>query len=146
MGGKTMIKKLSFVTLFILLVSAPSSYAKEKTPAQMVEAFFHLIEKGQISPAYDQLLENSSIPTSKPQAVQLLKTQTQNALTLYGNILGVEKIHEEKIGQSIVRLVYVLKLDVVPTSWEFYFYKPKNIWFLANITFNDQFNGLESRQ
>jgi hypothetical protein len=141
-----MIKKLSIATLLILLVSASTSFAAEKTPAQMAETFFQMVGKGQISQAYDQLFENSSIPTSKPQAVQLLKTQTQNALILYGNILGVEKIHEEKIGQSIIRLVYVLKLDVCPTAWQFYFYKPKNVWFLADITFNDQFNLLESKQ
>jgi hypothetical protein len=141
-----MIKKLSIIALLILLVSASTSYADDKTPIQMAETFFQTVEKGQISLAYDQLFVNSSIPTSKPQAVQLLKTQTQNALTLYGNILGVEKIHEEKIGKSIIRLVYVLKLDVVPTAWEFYFYKPKNIWFLADITFNDQFNLLGSTQ
>jgi hypothetical protein len=145
-GEKTMIKKLSIAALLFLFVSVPSSYAEQQSPAQMVETFFGMIQKGQISQAYDQLLVNSSIPASKPQAVQLLKTQTQNALTLYGNILGIDKIHEEHFGQSIVRLVYVLKLDVVPTAWEFYFYKPKSVWFLANITFNDQFNGLESKK
>ena len=140
-----MMKKLSIVALLILLVSASISFADDKTPAQMAETFFQTIEKGQVSLAYDQLFVNSSIPASKPQAVQLLKTQTQTALSLYGNILGVEKIYEEKIGQSIIRLVYVLKLDVSPTSWEFYFYKPKNVWFLADITFNDQFNLLERK-
>ena len=141
-----MIKKLSITALLFLFVSVPTSFAGQQSPAQMVETFFGMIQQGKISQAYDQLLVNSSIPTSKPQAVQLLKTQTQNALTLYGNILGVDKIHEEQVGKSIVRLVYVLKLEVVPTAWEFYFYKPKSVWFLANITFNDQFNGLESKK
>jgi hypothetical protein len=140
-----MLKKLLSI-VFILFVSASISYAGQQNPAQMVETFFGMIQKGQISQAYDQLFVNSSIPTSKPQAVQLLKTQTASGLPLYGNILGFEKIHEEKIGQSIIRLVYVLKLDLVPTAWEFYFYKPKSIWFLANITFNDQFDALESKQ
>lgn len=141
-----MIKRLFISTLFILVVSVSISYAKQQAPVQMVETFFEMIQKGQISQAYDHLFVNSSIPTSKPQAVQLLKTQTKSGLPLYGNILGYEKIHEEKIGQSIIRLVYVLKLDLVPTTWEFYFYKPKSTWFLANIMFNDQFNLLESKK
>ncbi len=141
-----MIKKLSVAALLILFVSASTSFAEQQTPAQMVETFFGMIQKGQISQAYDQLLINSSIPASKPQAVQLLKTQTQNAMTLYGKMLGFEKIHEEQMGESVVRLVYLLKLDLVPTTWEFYFYKPKSVWFLASITFNDQFNGLESKK
>jgi hypothetical protein len=141
-----MIKKLSIIALLILLVSASTSYADDNTPVQMAETFFQTVEKGQISLAYDQLFVNSSIPTSKPQAVQLLKTQTQTAMTLYGNILSVEKIHEEHFGQSIVRLVYVLKFNAVPTAWEFYFYKPKNTWFMVDITFNDQFDLLVSKQ
>lgn len=141
-----MIKKFFIFILFILFVSVSTTYAKQQNPSQMVENFFKMIQKGQINQAYDQLLANSSIPTSKPQAVQLLKTQTASGLPLYGNILGFEKIHGEKIGQSIIRLVYVLKLDLVPTAWEFYFYKPKSVWFLANIMFNDQFNLLESKK
>jgi hypothetical protein len=141
-----MIKKLSIAALFVLFVSASTSFAEQQTPVQMVETFFGMIQKGQISQAYDQLLKNSSIPASKPQAVQLLKTQTQNAMTLYGTMLGFEKIYEEQMGKSVVRLVYLLKLDLVPTTWEFYFYKPKSVWFLASITFNDQFNGLESKK
>ena len=45
-------------------------------------------------------------------------------------------------GQALVRLVYVLKSDKLATVWEFYFYKPQASWFLANLNFNDQFNGL----
>jgi hypothetical protein len=141
-----MIKKLSITILLILFVSVSISYAKQQGPTQMVEAFFAMLQKGKISEAYDLLLQGSSIPTSKPQAVQLLKTQTASGLPLYGSILGVEKIHEERIGQSIIRLVYVLKSELAPTAWEFYFYKPKSNWFLANITFNDQFQLFESKQ
>jgi hypothetical protein len=141
-----MMKKLSIVALLILLVSASTSYADDNTPAQMAETFFQTVEKGQVSLAYDQLFVNSSIPASKPQAVQLLKTQTQTAMTLYGKILAVEKIREEHFGQSIVRLVYILKFNAVPTTWEFYFYKPKNTWFMVDITFNDQFDLLVSKQ
>jgi hypothetical protein len=67
-------------------------------------------------------------------------------MTLYGKILAVEKIREEHFGQSIVRLVYILKFNAVPTTWEFYFYKPKNTWFMVDITFNDQFDLLVSKQ
>ena len=76
----------------------------------------------------------------------MIKRQTESSLPIYGNILGVEKIREENVGTSILRLVYVLKLEKAPIVWEFYFYKPKADWFLGNIIFNDQFSLLRALQ
>lgn len=141
-----MIKKLSVLILLILFISASVAYSKEQSPTQEVENFFQMVQDGKINEAYDQLLKGSSIPTSKPQAVQLLKTQTSSGLPLYGSIFGFEKVREESFGASVIRLVYILKSEIAPTVWEFYFYKPKLKWFLANITFNDQYQLLESKQ
>jgi hypothetical protein len=103
-----------------------------------------MVQSGKIPEAYDQLLVGSQIPTQKPQAVDALKRQTASGLPMYGNILGVELIREEKIGESVFRLVYILKSEMAPTVWEFYFYKPKSDWFLGNILFNDEFKSLHS--
>lgn len=72
----------------------------------------------------------------------MLKRQTKNGLLLYGRVLGYDLIKEQKYGSSFVRLVYVLKSQKAPTVWEFYFYKPGDRWFLANINFNDRFRHL----
>jgi hypothetical protein len=127
--------------LFILFLVFPLPLIAEELPLpkDMAEAFFLSIEKGEFSEGYDRLLIGSSIPQDKPQAVTMLKQQTQNGLPLYGKILGHELIKDEKFGSSIVRLVYTLKSEKAPTVWEFYFYKPKNSWFLATVIFNDQF-------
>jgi hypothetical protein len=85
------------------------------------------------------LFVGSAIPKNKPQAVALLKTQTQSGLPLYGKIIGYEFVKEESYGTSIDRLVYILKSDGGPTIWEFYFYKPADSWFLSNVVFNDQY-------
>ena len=140
-----MIKKLSVLILLILFTSASIAYSKEQSPTQKVENFFQMIQNGKINEAYDLLLLGSSIPSSKPQGVQMLKTQTSSGLSLYGSILGFEKIREESFGVSVIRLVYVLKSETAPTVWEFYFYKPKRTWFLGNINFNDQFQLLDSK-
>ena len=128
----------------LLITTAQYSYAKE--PVEFTAEFFKLMQAGKISEAYDGLFVGSQIPAQKPQAVDMLKRQTSSGLPLYGNIVGIEKIRDEKIGNSIVRLVYVLKSEVAPTIWEFYFYKPKNEWFLANVKFNDQFQLVEKVQ
>jgi len=131
-------KKLTLLIIAIVLAtSAHIGYAKE--PGEFTAEFFTMLEAGKISEAYDQLFVGSQIPAQKPQAVDMLKRQTSSGLPLYGKIVGLEKIREERIGKSIVRLVYILKLEQAPTVWEFYFYKPKGNWFLANVIFNDQF-------
>ena len=131
-------KKLTpFIIAIVLVTSAHIGYAKE--PVEFTAEFFTRVEAGKISEAYDQLFVGSQIPAQKPQAVDMLKRQTSSALPLYGKIVGLEKIREEKIGKSIVRLVYILKSEQAPTVWEFYFYKPMGNWFLANVIFNDRF-------
>ena len=105
-----------------------------------------MLQRGRISEAYDTLFKDSNIPVAKPQAVTMIKTQTASGLPLYGDIVGFEKVREEKIGSSLVRLVYILKSEKAPTVWELYFYKAESDWFLANIVFNDQFQLLESKQ
>lgn len=128
-------------TLFAFLLIFPFSVfsAEPILPKEKAEAFFASIQKGDISGGYDRLFVGSAIPQDKPQAVTVIKTQTQNGLPLYGAILGYELTKEEKFGSSVVRLVYILKSERAPTIWEFYFYKPKDSWFLVHVTFNDQF-------
>ena len=128
--------------LLLLLLASFTTNAATPLPKDKVEDFFNSIVSGKISDAYDKLFIGSSIPQDKPQAVTLLKQQTENGLPLYGKLLGYEYISEESFGSSIVRYVCVLKSEKGPTVWEFFFYKPKNEWFLANVIFNDQFTFL----
>lgn len=101
------------------------------------------MQSGKVPEAYSQLFAGSQIAAKKPQAFELLTKQTADGLPMYGNILGVELINEEKFGDTIVRLVYVMKSEIAPTVWEFYFYKPKADWFLGKLLFNDEFNLLQ---
>ena len=130
-----------FITL-LLICFCPLANAKE--PKEFTDGFFKMVQSGKIPEAYDQLFVGSPIPTQKPQAVDALKRQTASGLPMYGKMLGVELIREEKIGESIFRLVYVLKSQMAPTVWEFYFYKPQSDWFLGNMLFNDEFRSLHS--
>jgi len=141
-----MIKKTPVFILVALLILASTAFSKEQNPTQKAESFLQMVQDGKIDEAYDMLFVGSSIPSSKPQAVQMLKTQTSSGLPLYGTVLGFDKVREELFGDSVVRLVYILKSEIAPTVWEFYFYKPKGKWFLANIIFNDQFKLLDAKQ
>lgn len=138
-------KKLAVFGFFVMLALAMAGTCLAKEPEEFAEEFFGGIKAGKVAEAYDMLFTGSDIPAMKPQAVEMLKTQTSSALPMFGKIVGFEKIREEQFGTSIVRLVYVLKCTKAPTIWEFYFYKPQGSWFLANILFNDQFQLLEGK-
>jgi hypothetical protein len=138
-------KKIILWTLLFLYPAAALA-AEPATPKAMIETFFGGVQKGNIAGAYDQLFTGSTIPVDKPRAVTVLKQQTQANLPLYGTILGYEMVYEEKLSDSVIRYVYILKTEKAPLTWEFYFYKPKSDWFLANINFNDQFNFLGAKK
>ncbi len=132
------------IIFFVMLVSVCT--AQDQSPKAMAETFFRTLQGGKISQAYDQLFAGSTIPQTKPQAVEAVKRQTESGLPQLGKILGFELIREEKFGTTIVRFVYLLKLEKSPTVWELYFYKPKTAWFIVNLMFNDQFNLLDAKQ
>lgn len=123
---------------FFLIFPLSTFAADPTSPKDKVEAFLTSIQKGDISDGYDRLFIGSSIPQDKPQAITLIKTQTQSTLPLYGKMLGYDFVKEEKYGSSVVRLIYILKSEKGPIIWELFFYKPKDLWFLANVIFNDQ--------
>jgi len=138
-------KKMTVFLLAGIITCTFASTGFAKEPKEFVEEFFNLVKAGKVSQGYDILFAGSGIPAMKPQAVDMLKTQTASGLPMYGKILGFEKVREEKFGISIVRLVYILKSEKAPTIWEFYFYKPQTSWFLGHILFNDQFQLLDSK-
>lgn len=134
--------RISFFIIAVLLIGN-SQVADAKEPKEFTEKFFQLVQSGKVPDAYRQLFAGSQIAVQKPQAFELLTKQTVDGLPMYGNIHGFELIHEEKFGDTIVRLVYILKSEIAPTIWEFYFYKPKSDWFLVKLLFNEEFNLLQ---
>ena len=75
-----------------------------------------------------------------------IRKQTEAALPPMGKVLGFDLILEEPFGTSLVRLVYLLKSERHLTAWEFYFYKPKSVWFVAEVNFSDKFHLLNPKK
>jgi hypothetical protein len=110
---------------------------KPSTPVAIAEAFFAHLAKGETRKGYDDLFVGSPM-TSQPTQVEALKRQTDTAIALYGKVLGVELHEERKIGTSLVRLVYVQRLQKHPLIWTIWFYRPSANWQVNQIVFNDQ--------
>jgi hypothetical protein len=130
---------ICFLTLVFTTAHAQNS------PRGMAEAFLSTIAQGQMAAGYSKLFEGSNIARDKGQGGAIRK-QTEAALPPLGKVLGFDLVREESFGSSLVRVVYLLKSERHLTAWEFYFYKPKNAWFVAEVNFSDKFHLLSPKK
>ena len=138
-------KKVKIVLVVLLgLVLCSAAVPKKADYKKKAETFLSGIIRGQIDESYDELISNTLLE-SKPQQVKLAKGQTSAVINIYGKLLDYEFIKQQKYGDSIVRIVYVLKSEQAPFTWEFYFYKAVSDWKLIQFNFNDKFDLLADK-
>jgi hypothetical protein len=129
--------KQAMALLCLCLLSA-AAWAQQ-SPRSQAEAFLGALAKGQIAAAYGRLFEGSNIG---PDQAQGIRRQTEASLQPLGRVLGHDLIREEQFGASLTRLVYLLRSERHATLWEFYYYRPANQWFLAEINFSQKFDAI----
>jgi len=138
--------KTAIFAAILILVFVSASPAQDKSPKIVTEEFFRLLMQNKMPEAYNQLFVGSPVPKLRPEETDIIKEHTQSTLADYGKILGYDLIREEKFGGSVLRLVYLLKSEVVPTIWEFFFYKPNSEWYLLGVTFSEDADALVAMQ
>ena len=136
----------TLLLLLALALALPALAHADGTPKDQAEAFLRAVQAGQVKAAYDKLFDGTTIARAKPQQVTVILKQTQTMLEIYGRPLGFEMVNQEPFGQSLVRLVYLLKFESAPAEWEFYFYKPHDQWLLTNTQFDDGFSMLSAKR
>lgn len=104
----------------------------------MVESFLQRVGKGDYGAGYDELLAGSPMAAHAMQ-IEALKRQTEAAVPLYGKPLGFELYRQEEFGTSLIRLLYLQRLEKHVLVWKFWLYKPVDAWQVNAVTFNDQF-------
>lgn len=129
--------------LALLCLSLLSCAAFAQSPRAQSEAFLEVLRKGQLGPAYAKLLEGSNIGRDQAQGIQ---RQTAATLQPLGRVLGYDLIREEQFGQSLTRLVYLLRSERHLTLWELYYYRPASRWFLAEINFSQRMDALAPKR
>jgi hypothetical protein len=130
------------VSLSLVLCSA--AVPKKAVYQKKAEEFLTGVLKGEVEKSYDEIFPKWVVE-AKPQQIQMVKMQTTSVINMHGKLLDYEFIKQQKYGDSVVRLVYVLKSKRMPFTWEFYFYKPVSDWHLVNIQFNDEFDLLANK-
>jgi hypothetical protein len=138
-------KNVKIVTVVVLgLVLCGAAVFQKPDYQKKAEMFLAGVLKGEIDKSYDELLPGW-LKEAKPQEVQVSKSQTKAILDVQGKLLDYEFIKQQKYGDCVVRLVYVLKSERVPFTWEFYFYKASSDWSLVNIKLSHEYDLLADK-
>ncbi len=103
---------------------------------EMVAGFFERIEADEVEAAYEELTAGTVVAT-RPEEASRLRDQTQAALDAYGPTHGYELLETERVGKSLERRTYLLKGDVLPLRWKFYFYAGSGDWKLVDLRVDD---------
>lgn len=95
--------------------------------------------KGGVKAAFAEMKPHVVIPESEFESV-MLQSQAQRDQfgARYGKTTGYEFIGQRKVGDSLVRLVYIEKTDKHAMPWTFYFYKGPAGWLMNSFHWNDQ--------
>lgn len=132
--------------VLVLATLSSVSYGYDGPPAKQVESFFAEVSAGKVNESIDNLYASNPAMQQKAQALILMKQQLASLAPLYGKIIGTENISNEEISPSIVRIVEVVKHDLHPVIWEFYFYKPTDKWIISQAMFVDQFQAVGAKK
>ena len=85
------------------------------------------------SPEFDVML--NQVPTQLP-----------GISARFGASIGQEFIREDKLGESMARIVYIHKFERHPMRWMFFAYKGKSGWVINTFRFDDKWHELFSAQ
>ncbi len=110
-------------------------------PNQMAARFFGLLLKGQVDPAYDGLTKGSKI-AERAEESKALRLKTQEALKVFGAVVGFEQVESKTVGPHLLRLTYLTVGKEFPLRWRLYFYRPDSFWRLVDIRVDDRLSGL----
>ena len=126
-----MIKKLLLSLIFLATLLHADTLKSEKELQTLVKEIMTDISKGETAKGLDLMAPYLVIPknefdvTKKQILIQAPLLQEQ-----FGRSLSTEYIRTDKVGSSLIRIIYLLKYEKKVMSWTFYFYKPKDQWVL----------------
>ena len=108
-----------------------------------MEEVFTCIENGDFQKAFSLVKTNTVIESTQ---IDMLYAQTESQLNMlnkkYGRDNGFEQVGEMKLGNSLLKKVYIQKYNYIPLRWIFIFYNPGNGWKLIQFSFDEDYKEL----
>lgn len=130
-----------YIIIITLILLSTDAYSYDGQPIDQVNEFFKEMAVDS-NKAIDNLYASNPAMEQKAQALTMMKGQISQISALYGSLLGYEIIATEELSPSLIRISALEKHSLHPMTWEFYFYKPENMWMISQATFFDQFQNI----
>ena len=92
-----------------------------------------------IAVAFNVMKPYTTLPDAEFKAALLAsETQRDQFGARYGKSIGYEFVSQKKLGDSLVRIVYLEKTEKHAYPWLFHFYRTRAGWVLDSFLWNDQ--------
>jgi hypothetical protein len=135
------LRVILFPVVMLLLIALPSpsliaAPSEEEPYRNMIVVFFDQLMKGEVENAFHTIISKSLIE-GKPQETSYLIRQTKNALAVYGDISGYQRLTTECKTERVCLSRYMSFSKNYPMLWRFIFYQREGEWILLHISFND---------
>jgi hypothetical protein len=126
------------VVTFTTFISA-DTLKNEVEIEKLTEEIMLYVGKGEIVKGLDLMAPYLIIPKAEFETTKMqFEMQVPMYAKRFGKTLGAEYISTEKVGTSLIKIIYIQKFERHLMYWNFYFYKPKNSWVLNTFRSNDQ--------
>lgn len=122
----------------MVVSSAAAQPRPTEGPTKLATDFFNRLRTSDARTAVTQLFAGSEMTTLNPGDINLVVSQTETVLKVYGKPGAPEFVREDVLSPSVLKQSYVLPADRAPTFWRFYFYKRGQAWTLNRIEFDDK--------
>jgi hypothetical protein len=136
-----MLKKLSYIILLLIITAEVKAdvFVSEKDLKPFTDKVMEMVIKGEIKKAFAAIKPYITTSDAELQAAaQNSETQRVQLAERYGAPIGYEFIGQKKVGDSLVRFIYLEKLEKQALIWAFYFYKSKTGWVINSFVWDDQ--------
>jgi len=132
-----------FLSLFISLPVLASTIKNSEKVDQLSNQFMQLVKQGKVNQAYKTLSPYISIGETKFLEVgNKAATYITRVQAKIGNPLAVNEISSKKIGNDLIRKLYLLKYSTATLVWELTFYQPVNGWLLIGVNYSTNIDAL----
>ncbi len=136
-------KKLKlFVFLFVSIFIASNTYAKDlKTIKQVKSTAIEAINffgKDKIKEGFSVLRPHWPIPKAEiDNLIYQTESQWDRVKKRFGSTISVEFVRSEKVGNSLVKYLFMHKFEIHIIRWELIFYKSTDTWKLNSLKWDD---------
>lgn len=131
-------KSFLAISLSLLVFLGAISEAYSGVPEDPMERFLDRLIAGEVDDAVDNLFDSDVVTLVSPGVVELLRSQIQTAINLYGTPFEYDKIESREISPRLIRLKYIVYHNIMPTVWEGIVYRKGDKWGFVWFNFTDK--------